>query len=178
MTSPYRIDVSRDELAEALFASPEHPLLDLHGGVAPGGPAWVIRIRAGRRVITPMVWGFPPPPGREQLMPSARNLTSTFWRPWLKPASRCLIPFTSYSGPSGLGALRPATTRIGAFAGLWRSYEEAPFFARVTVSDDGATSPMVLTCADAMRAWLEAPAAEAMDMQQPPRPDQLTPLRR
>ncbi len=178
MSVPYRIDLSLEALARAFQATPEHPALDLHGGVAPGRPAWVIRLRGGRRVITPMVWGFPPPPGREQLVASARNLDSTFWRPWLKRPNRCLIPFTSFSAPAGAsGALRPANAGVAAFAGLWRSFEEAPFFARLTSPGDGAgwaaTMPVVLTTEKAFIDWLEAPADVAVRMQRPPAPGEL-----
>lgn len=178
MSSPYRIDLAKDAVARAFNASLEHPVLDLDGGVSPGRPAWVIRIRSGRRVMTPMVWGFPPPPGREQLIASARNLDSTFWRPWLKTPQRCLIPFTSFSPPSGhTGSLWPANGQVAAFAGVWRSYEEVLFFARLTVASDsawqGVTMPVVLTGADALAAWLEAPPGVAAGMQQPPAPASL-----
>jgi len=180
-SAPYRIDLPKEALARAFHATPEHPVLDLHGGVAPGRPAWVIRIRAGRRVITPMVWGFPPPPGREQLVTSARNLDSTFWRPWLKRANRCLIPFTSFSAPAGpSGGLRPANGRAAAFAGLWRSFEEVLFFARLTSPDDGAgwaaTMPVVLTEENEFVDWLEAAPDVAARMQRPPAPEKLVAL--
>lgn len=181
MSSPYRIDLPKEELAGAFNAMLEQPVLELNGGVAPGRPAWVIRIRSGRRVITPMVWGFPPPPGREQLIASARNLDSTFWRPWLKTPQRCLIPFTSFSAPAGLpGSLRPANGKVAAFAGFWRSFEEVLFFARLTVAGDdglrGATMPVLLTEAHEFSAWLEAPANVALQMQRPPARGQLVPV--
>lgn len=172
---PYRIDLALDAVAGAFYALPEHPVLNLAGGAAPGGPAWVVRIRAGRRVVTPMVWGFPPPPGREQLVASARNLDSTFWRPWLKTPYRCLIPFTSCIGPSGQ-RLQPVGVAPAAFAGLWRPFEEVLFFARLSVASDERTMPVVLTRPDEFSAWLEAPVAVAMAMQQPPGPGQLEPV--
>lgn len=179
--APYRIDLPKEALARAFHATPEHPVLDLHGGVAPGRPAWVIRLRAGRRVITPMVWGFPPPPGREQLVANARNLDSTFWRPWLKRPNRCLIPFTSFSAPAGpSGALQPANQKVAAFAGLWRSFEEVLFFARLTSPDDGsgwaATMPVVLTEESEFANWLAAAPDAALQMQRPPARQKLTVL--
>ena len=39
---------------------------------------------------------------------NVRNTASPHWRPWLAPASRCLVPFTSFSEPDQVGgSLKP-----------------------------------------------------------------------
>ncbi len=52
----------------------------------------------GERVLTMMRWGFPPPlKVGTQLVTNVRNVASPYWRPWLKPAHRCLVPVTAFS---------------------------------------------------------------------------------
>jgi len=45
-----------------------------------------------------MRWGFPAPPkvGNHPVT-NVRNVSSPFWRAWLKPQYRCLVPLTSFS---------------------------------------------------------------------------------
>lgn len=55
-----------------------------------------------------------------------RNTASRHWQPWLGPASRCLVPFTSFSEPDQVGgSLQPVWFALGEerplafFAGVW-----------------------------------------------------------
>lgn len=96
--------------------------------IYPDQMAPVARIdRSGERVIEAMCWGFPSPPtSREKVTTNARRLESPWWRPWLKPEFRCLVPATSFCEyldgskvPTwfALGPDRP----LFAFAGIWLS---------------------------------------------------------
>jgi putative SOS response-associated peptidase YedK len=95
--------------------------------IYPDQMAPVARIdRSGERVIEAMRWGFPSPlTSREKVTTNARRLESPWWRPWLKPEFRCLVPATSFCEyqdgskvPTwfALGPDRP----LSAFAGIWR----------------------------------------------------------
>src|SRR5262249_25691261 len=55
-----------------------------------------------------------------------RNTASAHWKPWLGPANRCLVPFTSFSEPDQVGgSLKPVWFALAEerplafFAGLW-----------------------------------------------------------
>ena len=54
--------------------------------VYPNTMAPVVRVtRDGERELTMMRWGFPPPPNRGTLpVTNMRNVTSPYWRLWLK----------------------------------------------------------------------------------------------
>jgi len=95
--------------------------------IYPDQMAPVARINTvGERVIEAMRWGFPSPPNsREKVTTNARRLESPWWRPWLKPEYRCLVPVTAFCEyqdgskvPTwfALDADRP----LFAFAGIWR----------------------------------------------------------
>jgi putative SOS response-associated peptidase YedK len=99
-------------------------------GIYPDQLAPVIRTaRDGAREMILMRWGFPPPPNLgTRPVTNVRNTKSPYWRNWLKPEFRCLVPATSFcewtdSRPKvphwfALGDDRP----LFAFAGLWRPW--------------------------------------------------------
>ena len=52
----------------------------------------------GERELTLMRWGFPPPPNLgTQPVTNVRNVKSPYWRGWLKPEWRVVVPATSFS---------------------------------------------------------------------------------
>jgi putative SOS response-associated peptidase YedK len=58
----------------------------------------VVRNADGEREMTMMRWGMPPPPRTGgPPVTNIRNTTSPHWRGWLKPESRCLVPFNSFA---------------------------------------------------------------------------------
>jgi putative SOS response-associated peptidase YedK len=67
-------------------------------GVFPDYPAPVIRNAGDDREMVLMRWGMPPPPkfGGPPVT-NIRNKSSPHWRDWLKPESRCLVPFNSFA---------------------------------------------------------------------------------
>ncbi|GJD66334.1 hypothetical protein MPEAHAMD_6531 [Methylobacterium frigidaeris] len=123
-----------------------------------------------------------------------RNVASPYWRPWLKPAHRCLVPITSFSE---YASTKPRKTPVWfaldesrplfAFAGIWRPLtgvrepkreeplpEEHRLFSFLTTEANGVVGPVhpkampvLLTTADDGRTWLEAPAEEALQLQRP-----------
>jgi len=89
----------------------------------------VCNAKNGERSLELMRWGFPPPPSLGvRPVTNVRNVKSAYWRGWLKPAYRCLVPATSFceytdSQPKvphwfALGDDRP----LFAFAGIWRPW--------------------------------------------------------
>ncbi len=90
----------------------------------------VIHAADSERLLTMMRWGFPPPPKLgTQPVTNVRNVASPYWRPWLKPAYRCLVPVTSFSEYADT---KPRKTPVWfaldesrplfAFAGIWRPW--------------------------------------------------------
>jgi putative SOS response-associated peptidase YedK len=102
-------------------------------GIFPDQLAPVVRLdRDGERTMELMRWGFPPPPklgGRP--VTNIRNVASPYWRGWLNPGFRCVVPATSFCEYTdgqpkvphwfALGADRP----LFAFAGIWRPWTGA-----------------------------------------------------
>src|ERR1019366_9804510 len=111
----------------------------------------------GERELTTMRWGFPPPPNvPPRPVTNVRNVKSPYWRTWLKPEFRCLVPATSFceytdSQPKvphwfALGPDRPPF----AFAGLWRPWtgerkketREHLLFAFLTTAPNAIVEPI------------------------------------
>ena len=99
-------------------------------GIFPDQMAPVVRVHDGERELLQMRWGFPPPPNvGNQPVTNVRNVASPFWRAWLKPQYRCLVPLTSFSEYKDT---KPRKTPIwfalskerplAAFAGIWRPW--------------------------------------------------------
>src|SRR5689334_2796556 len=65
--------------------------------IFPDQIAPVVRNTSEGRELLMMRWGFPPPPNAGRLpVTNIRNTSSGFWRPWLTPEYRCLVPVTSF----------------------------------------------------------------------------------
>jgi putative SOS response-associated peptidase YedK len=139
--------------------------------------------------------GFPPPPNLSNYpVTNVRNTKSPYWRGWLKPEFRCLIPFTSFceyedTKPKkmptwfALSEERP----LAAFAGIWRPWagtrgtKAAPvegehlvfsFLTTDANAEVGAihpkAMPAILTKADEVETWLSAaPMDEELSLQRP-----------
>jgi putative SOS response-associated peptidase YedK len=124
-----------------------------------------------------MRWGFPPPPNLgNRPVTNVRNVKRLYWRGWLKPGFRCLVPATSFceytdSQPKvphwfALGSDRP----LFAFAGIWRPWtgerkketrEHLLFSFLTTEASDivrpihAKAMPVMLTEPAERDAWLE-----------------------
>lgn len=127
-------------------------------------------------------------------MTNVRNLTSPFWRPWLKLAFRCLVPFTRFSEWTDAAPKRRAWFALpgepmAMFAGIWRPWSgtrgtqaspatgEHMLYAILTCEPNGVVRPIharampvILPAAADQDAWLEAPP-EAVPMLARPLPD-------
>jgi putative SOS response-associated peptidase YedK len=157
-------------------------------GIFPDQLAPVVRnARDGARELTMMRWGFPPPPQGDRPVTNVRNVKSPYWRGWLKPEFRCLVPATSFcewtdSRPKlthwfALDESRP----VFAFAGIWRPWTgerkgesgEHLLYSFLTTESNDLVRPIhakampVILIPEQFDAWLSAPVNEALELQRP-----------
>jgi len=192
MCTNYRISHGQSELVRLFRAMPavasNQPTLN----VFPDRMAPVVRTLDGERQLIDMRWGFPPPPKGDAPVVNVRNVASPYWRAWLKPAQRCLVPFSAFSewtftAPKRqrwftLGEGEP----VGAFAGIWRPWEgmrgtksdpvsgEHLLFAFLTCAPNDVVRevhtkamPVILATEGEQEAWLHAPTEIALELQRP-----------
>jgi putative SOS response-associated peptidase YedK len=158
--------------------------------IYPDQEALVVRVeRDGARVMETMRWGFPPPPKVSATRPvtNVRNTASSYWRGWLKPEFRCLVPATSFCEYSDSQPKVPHWFALGpdrppfAFAGIWRPWTglrkgetgEHRLFAFLTTEPNGVVRPVhgtampVILTGEECDIWLEAPVPIALELQRP-----------
>jgi putative SOS response-associated peptidase YedK len=168
--------------------------------IYPDGLAPVVRETAGGRELIKMRWGFPPPPNASGGRPvvNVRNTVSNFWKPWLKPEQRCLVPVTSFCEWTDSLPKTPVWFALSqerppfAFAGIWRPWKgtrgtkkdpiegEHLLYSFLTTdpNDDvqpihSKAMPVILTTEDEMDAWMNAPIDDALELQRPREPGML-----
>jgi putative SOS response-associated peptidase YedK len=168
--------------------------------IFPDQLAPVVRVgRDGTRVMETMRWGFPPPPNLgTRPVTNVRNTKSAYWRGWLKPEFRCLVPATAFCEYTDNQpkiphwfALDPDRTPF-AFAGIWRPWTgtrgtkaspedgEHLLFSFLTTEPNEVVRPVhskampVILTGAACDVWLETDAAEALKLQQPSPADRLS----
>jgi putative SOS response-associated peptidase YedK len=157
--------------------------------IFPDQVAPVVRVgRDGVRVMEAMRWGFPPPPNLgTRPVTNVRNVASPYWRGWLKPEFRCLVPATSFceytdSQPKvpHWFALAPDRPPF-AFAGIWRPWtgtrkgeaDEHLLFAFLTTEPNEVVRPVhakampVILTAETWDVWLAADTVDALRLQRP-----------
>ena len=176
-----------------------------HAGNLPSLPAIypdftapVVRQTDKGRELIKMRWGFPSPPiygGRPVV--NVRNAKSNYWKPWLKPEYRCLVPATSFCEYTD--KINPKTKRktptwfalsdkrpIFFFAGIWRPWKgtrgtkadpvegDHLLYSFLTTDPDKVVKtvhtkamPVILTTAQERETWLTASIADALKLQRP-----------
>ena len=167
------------------------------GDIFPDRLAPIIRLeKEGAREMQDARWGFPPPPKLgNRPVTNVRNLSSNYWRTWLKPEFRCLVPATKFcewtdSTPKKQRWFAPPDGSAFAFAGIWRMWNgvrgtkaapaegEHMLFSFLTTEANevvrpihAKAMPVVLSNEAAWEAWLTAPIDEAIAMQRPAPPE-------
>ena len=165
--------------------------------IFPDRMAPVVWNAPGGRELAMMRWGIPGPKAfGEHPVTNVRNTASPHWRPWLKPAYRCLVPATAFSEYAdakprkipvwfALDEDRP----LFAFAGIWRPWTgvrgtkrenperavaEHRLFSFLTTEANGVVGavhpkamPVLLTGPEEWAAWLEEPVTQALRLQRP-----------
>jgi putative SOS response-associated peptidase YedK len=147
--------------------------------------------REGGRELTLMRWGFPPPSNGTQFVTNVRNVKSPYWRGWLKPEWRVVVPATSFAEYEDT---RPRKTPVWfalddtrplfCFAGIWRPWTgvrkkaegemEHRLFSFLTCEPNGVVAPIhpkampvILTSPEEIATWMTAPAEVALELQRP-----------
>ena len=169
--------------------------LPLLSAVFPDQMAPVVRASScGGRELVLARWGVPgPPQAGAPLVTNLRNPASPFWRRWLAPANRCLVPvnaFCEYADTkprkTPVWFARDESRPLFAFAGVWgrwrgmRGPKSAPvdgeheLFAFLTAAPNAIVAPIhskampvVLTDPAAFELWLTADIPEALALQAP-----------
>jgi putative SOS response-associated peptidase YedK len=194
MCTHYRSQHGPDMIRTVFGVVLDGPVPNLGADVYPDREALVVVEQAGLRHIEPMRWGFPSPPsiGGPPVV-NVRNVASSFWKPWLKPEHRCLVPFTAFSeweatSPKKtqrwfeLGEAEP----MAAFAGIWRPWQGVRgtkkdpiegghlLFSFLTCAPNDVVAPVhpkampvILTEPEEFDIWLSAPPEIALQLQRP-----------
>jgi putative SOS response-associated peptidase YedK len=167
--------------------------------IFPDQVAPVVRLaKDGERELTMMRWGFPPPRySRVRLVTNVRDVTSPYWRGWLR-RFRCLVPATSFCEYTDTTPKVPhwfaldESRPIFFFAGIWRPWtgslrtrvhpalgkyrlyafltcEANEIVERIRAKD----MPVLLTTEEEADQWLTAEVHEALELQRPLPSDQM-----
>jgi putative SOS response-associated peptidase YedK len=163
--------------------------------IFPDYPAPIVRnAPVGRRELALARWGMPCPPAYGSApVTNIRNTRSPHWRAWLKPANRCVVPWTSFceyadtkprKTPTwfALGDDRP----LAVFAGIWTTWHgrrgtkanpvegEHHLFGFLTTEANAEVGaihpkamPVILTEPHEIETWMTAPVEEALKLQRP-----------
>ena len=166
-------------------------------GIFPDQMAPVIRHGPDGRELAMLRWGFPSPPNLPAGRPvtNIRNTQSSFWRSWMTPPNRILVPATSFCE---YRAGKPAVPHwfalseerpLFAFAGLWQPWSgirakvegSHEVFAFLTTEANDVVAPIhlkampvILTTPEECDQWMTAPIATALDLQRPLAGDMLS----
>jgi putative SOS response-associated peptidase YedK len=196
MCNLYSMRKSRDELLRLFrIAQADEGIPDSLPAIFPDAIAPVVRLdEKGSRYLAKMRWGFPPPPKGSRPVTNIRNTDSPYWRNWLEPEYRCLVPATSFCEWTDMRpkvphwfALRDERP-LFAFAGLWRPWrgerkgqsgEHLLYAFLTTEANDlvrpihAKAMPVILPDEEAWDRWLTGSVEEALKLQSPLSPMQL-----
>jgi putative SOS response-associated peptidase YedK len=201
MCNLYRLDKGQDHLRFFKVARDDSGNQPPLPGIYPDNVAPVIRQERGERVMQMARWGMPTPPRYLKAGAIDRGVTNVhnvqFWRRWLTPEFRSLVPATAFSEyadePDPVTKMKllswfalDETQPVFAFAGIWCNWTgtrgtkknfvggEHQLFAFLTCPANGVVAPVhskampvLLTTEEECEAWLTAPVEDALQLQRP-----------
>lgn len=149
----------------------------------------VAKSKDGTPTWRDMRWGFPPPSAGARPVTNVRNTASGFWRNWLEPRWRVVVPFDEFveftdATPKRKYYFSTNDNQPAAFAGIWRPWtgirgtKSAPIdgehllYAILTTAPNTLVAPIhakampvLLVGEDEQRAWLEGSVEDALAFQ-------------
>jgi putative SOS response-associated peptidase YedK len=195
MCNLYSVTTNQEAIRSLFVAEDRTGNLPPLSAVFPEQTAPIVRVApGGGRELVLARWGVPGPAQvGAPLVTNLRNAASPFWRPWLAPANRCLVPvnaFCEYSDTkprkTPVWFARDETRPLFAFAGVWGRWRElrgpksAPvegeheLFAFLTAAPNAVVAPIhpkampvMLTDPAAFEVWLTAETPAALALQAP-----------
>jgi len=161
--------------------------------IFPDQMAPVVTGGADGRALRMMRWGFPPPPNLgTRPVTNVRNTQSSYWRAWLKPEQRCLVPASRFCEWTDTTPKRKVWFDFGedeplfCFAGIWRPWTgtrgtkkdpatgEHMLYSFLTTDANADVKPVhakampvILRNEGEWKTWLHAPVDEALALQRP-----------
>jgi putative SOS response-associated peptidase YedK len=167
----------------------------LFPGIFPDYFAPIVRNgKDGVREMAMARWGMPGPPAFGGApITNIRNVKSPHWRRWLRPDSRCAVPFTSFCEYADTKPKKTPTwfaldegRPLAVFAGVWTPWTGArgpkskpvegqhELFGFLTCDPNDVVAPIhpkampvILRTEAEIETWMTAPAEEALKLQRP-----------
>lgn len=164
-------------------------------GIFPDYLAPIIRTGTdGNREMVMARWGMPGPSSLTMApVTNIRNLQSGHWRRWLKPESRCIVPFTSFCEYADTKPRKTPTwfafspdRPLAFFVGIWTAWHgrrgtkanpvegEHQLFGFLTTEANSEVAaihpkamPVILREPAEVETWLGEPWEEAVKLQRP-----------
>lgn len=198
MCNLYNLSTNHEAVRRLFRVDPQLDLPLDWGAVYPDRDALVVRRNEdGARALDVLRWGFPPPPrALSRQVTNVRNVTSPFWRPWLKKPWRCLAAFTAFCENDASRTphwfATSAQAPLAAFAAIWRPWtgerlvaqpgqarrsresRDWALFAFLTTEPNSVVAPIhpkampvVLTEPDECDIWLDGDDDQALALHRP-----------